>query len=137
MATGGEVFSEQIARGYDVNLKSGTGTYAKGGKIEYYKDGEPILDTMEKEKMLKPLDDYGYYLKIGNVIHYYDDNKNWETSKFGFAKKSSKHLSKDLLNFLAYSDGSNSLDNISQLTHIGKNRVRKIFSILKKNKLIF
>ena len=31
MATGGEVFSEQIARGYDVNLKSGTGTYAKGG----------------------------------------------------------------------------------------------------------
>ena len=59
---------------------------AKGGKIEYYKDGEPILDTMEKEKMLKPLDDYGYYLKIGNVTHYYDDNKNWETSKFGFAK---------------------------------------------------
>ena len=60
--------------------------YAKGGEVEYYKDGEPILDTMEKLKMLKPLDDYGYYLEIGNVIHYYDDNKNWETSKLGFAK---------------------------------------------------
>jgi predicted ABC-type ATPase len=33
MATGGEVFSEQIARGYDVNLKSGTGTYDKGGLL--------------------------------------------------------------------------------------------------------
>ena len=60
--------------------------YAKGGKIEYYDDGEPKLDMMEKANMLKPLDDYGYYLKIGNIIHYYDNNKNWETSKIGYAK---------------------------------------------------
>ena len=42
MATGGEVFSEQIARGYDVNLKSGTGTYAKGGTI--YDIGDEVKD---------------------------------------------------------------------------------------------
>ena len=50
--------------------------------IKYYDDGEPKLDMMKKLSMLSSLDDGGYYLYIGNVIHYYDKNKNWETSKF-------------------------------------------------------
>ena len=60
--------------------------FAKGGEVEYYDDGEPKLDMMEKAFLLQPLDDYGYYLKIGNTIHYYDNNQNWETSKIGYAK---------------------------------------------------
>jgi hypothetical protein len=57
--------------------------YKGGGEIEYYEDGEPKLEMMEKYNMLQPLEDGGYFIKIGNTIHYYDYNKNWETSKIG------------------------------------------------------
>jgi hypothetical protein len=107
--------------------------YAKGGKIEYYDDGEPKLDMMEKANMLKPLDDYGYYLKIGNIIHYYDNNKNWETSKIGYAKggktkegktwkeKYNKKYGNDL-------DASNSLSDIAEDTGVSKKGIQKIYN---------
>jgi len=69
--------------GESPNNKKYVSTYANGGEVKYYEDGEPILDLMQKQEMLVPLEEGGYIIKIGNIIHYYDENKNWETSKIG------------------------------------------------------
>ncbi len=45
-------------------------------------------------------------------------------------------LSKRLLNFLMYSDGTNRLSDIAEKIGINKTEAKKIFYILKKNKLI-
>ena len=51
--------------------------------------------------------------------------------------KKEKKFSKDLLNFLSYSDGSNSLLDISKKIKTSYNRARNIYKILIKNKIIF
>jgi hypothetical protein len=71
--------------------------FENGGEIEYHDDGEPKLTMMQKANMLKPLEDYGYFLKIGNYIYYYDDNKKYETFKMGYEDggETKKNLSRD------------------------------------------
>ena len=76
MATGGEVFSEQIARGYDVNLKSGTGTYAKGGEVS-------DLRRRVAEFIVEMEWDNGKYHEYGEDIGItyditYDEAVEWE-----------------------------------------------------------
>ena len=44
--------------------------------------------------------------------------------------------SKDIMNFLQYSDGSNDLKEISKLIKCTFNKTKKIFHLLKKNDLI-
>ena len=47
----------------------------------------------------------------------------------------SKNLGKVYLSFLQYSDGTNSLEKISNLIKLDLNSVKKIYSILDKHKL--
>ncbi len=67
MATGGEVFSEQIARGYDVNINSGVGTYAKGGRT--FKDSKSIKFKVGSVKEItlstKILDEFDIPYEVG------------------------------------------------------------------------
>jgi aminopeptidase-like protein len=50
--------------------------------------------------------------------------------------KDKKKLSRSYLNFLQYADGKNSLEKISSLIKLDLKSVRKIYSILLKNKLV-
>ena len=53
-------------------------------------------------------------------------------------KKTNKkfNLTKGLMDFLQYSDGTNSLEKISNLINLNLTKTKKIFKILKNNKLI-
>lgn len=48
-------------------------------KIEFNEDGS--LKWVDK-RYLKKSNDYGYYLEGVSMIHYFDNNKNYERSKF-------------------------------------------------------
>ena len=50
--------------------------------------------------------------------------------------KDQKNLSMNLLNFLQYSDGKNTIEDISQIINLNNRECQKIVSVLKKNKLI-
>ena len=50
--------------------------------------------------------------------------------------KDQKNLSMNLLNFLQYSDGKNTIEDISQIINLNNRECEKIVSVLKKNKLI-
>ena len=50
--------------------------------------------------------------------------------------KNKKKLTKSYMDFLQYADGTNSLEKISKLIKVNINSVKKIYSILNKNKLI-
>ena len=50
--------------------------------------------------------------------------------------KGKKELTKSYMDFLQYADGTNSLEKISKLIKVNINSVKKIYSILNKNKLI-
>ena len=76
MATGGEVFSEQIARGYDVNLKSGTGTYAKGGEVDFARGGT-IYDIGDEVKDRRFGNDLGV-IKGYNEEYYFIKHQDGE-----------------------------------------------------------
>ena len=47
-----------------------------------------------------------------------------------------KGFTKLLLSFLQYSDGTNDLYEISKFLRINKNKTKKLFKILKSNKLV-
>ncbi len=53
---------------------------------------------------------------------------NYKTNKFNFSKK--------ILNFLQYSDGKNRIEDISEKTNLSFNETKKIYKLLKKNKLV-
>ena len=55
--------------------------------------------------------------------------------KNDYNKKKYK-VSNDILNFLSYSDGQNSLDEIEKLIGLNKNQVNAIYQICKKNSLV-
>tara|TARA_X000000950_G_C13889286_1_gene650171 strand:+ start:537 stop:1826 length:1290 start_codon:yes stop_codon:yes gene_type:complete len=50
--------------------------------------------------------------------------------------KNKKKLTKSYMDFLQYSDGTNSLEKISKLIKVNMKSVKKIYSILNKNKLV-
>ena len=50
--------------------------------------------------------------------------------------KNKKKNSKNLMNFLQYADGTNSLEKISNLIKLDKKSVKKIYILLLKNKLV-
>ena len=50
--------------------------------------------------------------------------------------KDQKNHSMDLLNFLQYSDGKKTIEEISQIINLNYRECEKISSVLKKNKLI-
>ena len=52
-------------------------------------------------------------------------------------KSNKLNLSKKLLNFLQYSDGKNRLEEISKNINLNLNETKKIYKILKKNKLVY
>ena len=47
-----------------------------------------------------------------------------------------KHFTKDLMNFLTYSDGKNDLKNISKLIKKNYPQTKKIYKLLLKEKLL-
>jgi aminopeptidase-like protein len=52
------------------------------------------------------------------------------------SKKSIKEETKNLMNFIQYADGSNSLEEIRKLIKIPTVTARKIYNILKKEKIV-
>ena len=64
--------------------------------------------------------------------------KNLYPSKSFFIKKtkSMKKKSKDILSFLSYSDGKNTLEDISDYTNFSNGYTKRIFEILKNKNLI-
>ena len=58
-------------------------------------------------------------------------------SDFSIKKTNKKfNLTKSIMDFLQYSDGTNSLKKISNLINLNLTQTKKIFKILKDNKLI-
>jgi len=57
-------------------------------------------------------------------------------SIFSRIKDNSKKKSKDLLSFLSFSDGNNSLEDISEYNNHSLNYTKKIHKLLKRNNLI-
>ena len=64
--------------------------------------------------------------------------RNLYPTKSLFVKKKDKlkKKSKDLLNFLSYSDGKNTLEDISEYTNNSLNYTKKIYKDLLKNNLL-
>ena len=50
--------------------------------------------------------------------------------------KKPKNHTRDLMNFLQYADGKNSLDDISKLIKLSLSKTKKIYLLLKKNSLV-
>jgi aminopeptidase-like protein len=53
------------------------------------------------------------------------------------SKKEKIQLSQSYMDFLQYSDGTNSLEKISKLIKLDLRSVKKIYKILNKNRLLY
>ncbi len=129
-------------------------------KYGHYLEYHTSLDTFGKVVTLKGLEG-GYKvaklainklinLKLHKTIKKVKSNKNYPLSKFICEpnlgrrnlydlisiKNNKKKFSKNLLNFLQYADGKNSLSKIKKYIKVSKGETKKIFNILRRNQLL-
>ena len=137
----------QFASPY-IDLPIASLTRTKYGEYKEYHTSLDKLGTVVTEKNL--LKSFKVYKKI---IDYFEKRKFPKTKFYGEPMLSKRKLynnlsikndynkkkykvSNDILNFLSYSDGQNSLNEIEKLIGLNKNQVNAIYQICKKNSLV-
>ena len=145
-----------------INLGVGSIMRTKYGEYKEYHTSLDLFDKVVTKKGLKG----GYIIarkSIQNLLNikklknkfdnkHKKNNKNYPKARYicepnlgkrnlypklGIKNKTKFHYSRNLLNFLQFADGSNSLSEISKLTKLDIKQSKIIFKILKKNKLIY